>query len=83
MNAEHGKVYPVVYVQGVKRPGDIYLGASPKPGNLLDSEGRLILVHRYGPAPQNGQTIAAPAAPEPKGIITRGIRAGAPQRTLL
>jgi hypothetical protein len=68
-----GKVHPVVYRQGPRRPGDVYQGTRPKPGNVLDAEGRLILVHEYGPPPCQREP-SPPAEPErPVPRISRGV----------
>lgn len=75
---------PVVYVQGVRNKGDVYLGCGPKTGCPVDAEGRLILVNSYG-RPTSAITAQAPTAPpsppaEPK--VSRGV-ATPEQRSLI
>lgn len=87
--AAPGKAYPVVYTQGPRAKGDVYLGVSPKPGNLLDSEGRLILVHRYGPPLESFSTCVNGSPPAPirenhsPAKVTRGVTATIVQPALL
>lgn len=68
-----GAVHPVIYRHAPRSRGDVYLGTRPKPGNVLDAEGRLILVHEYGPAPCRHEALAPaePAQRVPR--ISRGV----------
>lgn len=80
-----GRVTGAVFVHGPRRPGWVYLGTGPKPGHPRDAEGRMILVHEYGPPTS---TRIAPAAPIEEATIApakigRGVVATAVQGDLL
>lgn len=62
----------VVFVHGVRRKGDVYQGYSPKTGCPTDEQGRMILVHHYGP-PRTDRAVVEEAAPAPRKSI-RGVK---------
>jgi hypothetical protein len=69
-----------VFVHGVRRPGDVYQGYGPKTGCPRDAEGRMILVHRYGPPRSDLRPVDTPV-PETPPKVRRGV--AVEQETLL
>lgn len=69
------------FIHGPRRPGWVYLGTGPKTGQPRDAQGRMILVHEYGPP---AHTPIAPLAAElepPR--VARGILATTEQGKLI